>query len=58
MPKMTKAAARRRLNEASVKMMNVYQASLEGKLGHVPIAQIKKLNSMALELRTIVDKIR
>ena len=58
MAKMTKAQARKRLNEASVKMMNVYAAGLEGKLGAIPMADFKKLNVLALDLRKIVEKMR
>lgn len=47
-----------RLNEASVKMMRVYAAALEGKLGAVNTRQVMKLNSMAIELRKIVDTLK
>lgn len=56
--KMSKAQARKRLNEASVKMMAVYLAALEGKLGAVNTRQITKLNGMALELRKIVETLK
>jgi len=47
-----------RLNEAGVKMMRVYAAALEGKLGAVNTRQIMKLNSMTIELRKIIDSLR
>jgi len=53
--KMSKAQARKRLNEASVKIMAVYLAAVEGKMGPVRVGQVTKLNSIALELRKIAD---
>ena len=58
MARMTKAQARKRLNEASVKIMNVYGAGLEGKLGPIPMADFKKLNALAIDLRRIAEKLR
>jgi len=58
MPKMTKAQARKRLTEATSKMMAVNAAYFEGNL-RPPInarADMKKLFNMALELRKIIDK--
>jgi len=50
---MSKAQGRKRLNEASVKIMAVYLAALEGKKGAVNTRHILKLHSMAIELRKI-----
>lgn len=58
MPKMTKAQARRRLLEASVKISNVQGAFFAGELGAGNIADMKKLFPMMIELRKIVDKMR
>jgi len=58
MAKMSKAQARNRLNEASVKLMGVYLSALEGKLGAVNTRQIMKLNGMAIELRKIVETLK
>ena len=58
MPKMTKAQARKRLNEASSKIAAVNMAALEGKLGAVNMADIKKLFPMMIELRKIAEKMK
>ena len=58
MAKMTRAQARRRLNEAAGKVMKVHMAAMEGKLGAVPLADIKKLFPVALDLRRISEKLK
>lgn len=58
MPKMTKAQARKRLNEASAKLSAVQAAALEGKLGAVNMADIKKLFPMMLEIRKIANRLK
>jgi len=58
MPKMSKAQARRRLNEASKKISAVQEAALTGQLGAVNTADIKKLFPMMLELRRIADRLK
>ncbi len=58
MAKMTKAQARKRLNEASVKINAVQAAALEGKLGAVNMADVKKLFPMMLELRKIAERLK
>lgn len=58
MPKMTKAQARKRLNEASMKLSAVQDAALTGKLGAVNMTDIKKLFPMMIELRKIADKLK
>lgn len=58
MAKMTKAQARKRLNEASMKISAVQASALEGKLGAVNMADIKKLFPMMLELRKISDRMK
>ena len=55
---MTKAQARKRLNEASSKIAAVNMAALEGKLGAVNMADIKKLFPMMIELRKIAEKMK
>jgi hypothetical protein len=55
---MTKAQARKRLNEASVKINAVQAAALEGKLGAVNMADIKKLFPMMLEIRKIAERLK
>jgi hypothetical protein len=55
---MSKAQGRKRLNEASVKIMAVYLAALEGKMGAVNTRQVTKLNSIAIELRKIADGLK
>ena len=54
----TKAQARKRLNEASVKLMDVYSAGLSGKLGAVPMARFRKLDQIAIELRRLVEAMK
>lgn len=58
MPKMTRTQARRKLNEASVKIMKVHMAMMEGKLGAVPPSMMKKLFPMAIELRKLSDNLK
>ena len=58
MAKMTKAQARKRLNEASSKIAAVNMAALEGKLGAVNMTDMKKLFPMMIELRKIADRMR
>ena len=58
MAKMTKAQARKRLNEASMKLSAVQDAALTGKLGAVNMTDIKKLFPMMIELRKIADKLK
>ena len=58
MARMTKAQARKRLNEASMKLSAVQDAALTGKLGAVNMTDIKKLFPMMIELRKIADKMR
>ena len=55
---MTKAQARRRLNEASAKISAVQAAALEGKLGAVSMTDVKKLFPMMMELRKISDRMK
>ena len=56
--KMTKAQARRRLQEASVKISNVQGAFFSGELGAGNIADMKKLFPMMIELRKIADRMK
>jgi hypothetical protein len=58
MPKMTKAQARRRLQEASQKLSAVQDAALTGKLGAVNMTDVKKLFPMMIELRKIADRMK
>lgn len=58
MAKMTKAQARKRLNEASAKLSAVQAAALEGKLGAVSMTDVKKLFPMMVELRKIADRMK
>lgn len=58
MAKMTKAQARRRLNEASVKLAKVQDAYFSGQLGAANAADMKKLFPMMLELRKISEKLK
>lgn len=59
MPKMTKAQARKRLSEATTKIMAVNAAYFEGKLQAAGKgADMKKLFSMAIELRKIIDRLQ
>ena len=58
MARMTKAQARKRLNEASMKLSAVQDAALTGKLGAVNMTDIKKLFPMMIELRKIADKMK
>ena len=58
MAKMSKAQARKRLNEASVKISAVQGAALEGKLGAVNMTDVKKLFPMMIELRKIADRMK
>ena len=55
---MTKAQARKRLNEASMKLSAVQDAALTGKLGAVNMTDIKKLFPMMIELRKIADRLK
>ena len=58
MPKMSKAQARKRLNEASMKISAVQDAALTGKLGAVNMTDVKKLFPMMIELRRIADRMK
>jgi len=58
MAKLTKAQARKRLMEASVKINMVQAAALEGKLGAVPMVDVKKLFPMMIELRKIAERMK
>ena len=58
MAKMTKAQARRRLNEASIKISKVQGAYFAGELGAANVADMKKLFPMMIELRKIADKLK
>ena len=58
MSKMTKAQARRRLNEASVKISKVQLAYFAGELGAANITDMKKLFPMVIELRRIADRLK
>lgn len=58
MAKMTKTQARRRLNEASIKIAKVQQAYFGGELGSANVADMKKLFPMMIELRKIADKLK
>ena len=58
MPRMTKAQARKRLNEASMKLDAVQGAALTGKLGAVNMTDIKKLFPMMIELRKISERMK
>ncbi len=58
MPKMTKAQARRRLNEASMKISNVQAAYFSGCIGAANPADMKKLFPMMIELRKIAEKLK
>lgn len=58
MSKMTKAQARRRLNEASMKIAKVQLAYFAGEFGAANITDMKKLFPMNLELRKIADRLK
>lgn len=58
MPKMTKAQARKRLTEASVKISAVQGAYFAGELGAASISDMRKLFPMMIELRKIVDRLK
>jgi len=58
MAKMTKAAARKRLNEASVKISSVQGAALAGHLGAINTTDLKKLFPIMIELRKIADRMK
>lgn len=58
MPKMTKAQARRRLNEATMKIIAVHSEAMMGNLGAVNMSDIKKLFPMIIELRKIADRLK
>lgn len=58
MAKMTKAQARKRLTEASVKISNVQAAYFAGELGSGSITDMKKLFPMMIELRKIAERIK
>ncbi len=58
MARMTKAQARRRLEEAAVKIMAVQGAYFEGKLGAGSVSDMKKLFPMMIELRKIADRMK
>jgi hypothetical protein len=55
---MSKAQARRRLYEASLKISKVQGAAMAGELGAVSIADVRKLFPMMIELRKIADKLK
>ena len=55
---MTKAAARKRLNEASVKISSVQGAALAGHLGAINTTDLKKLFPIMIELRKIADRMK
>ena len=57
-PRMTKAQARKRLMEASMKLSAVQDAALTGKLGSVNMTDIKKLFPMLIEIRKIAERLK
>jgi hypothetical protein len=58
MAKMTKAQARKRLQEASIKISNVHHAAMTGQLGAVDTRMLNKLFPMMIELRKFADKLK
>ena len=58
MAKLTKAQAKKRLNEAASKINMVQAAALEGKLNGLPMVDVKKLFPMMIELRKISERIK
>jgi len=56
--KMTKAQARKRLQEASIKISNVQGAYFAGELGAANLQDMKKLFPMMIELRKIADRLK
>jgi hypothetical protein len=55
---MTKAQARKRLLEASIKISNVQGAYFAGELGSANLQDMKKLFPMMIELRKIADRLK
>lgn len=56
---MTKAQARKRLSEATTKIMAVNAAYFEGKLQATGKgADMKKLFAMAIDIRKIIDRLQ
>jgi hypothetical protein len=58
MAKLTKAQARKRLEEAASKINMVQSYALEGKLNGLSMTDVKKLFPMMVELRKIADRIK
>ena len=54
--KMTKSQAKKRLGEASRKLLDVYVSTVGGKCGaNLTPAQINKINAMGFDLMKIMD---
>ena len=58
MAKLSKAQARKRLEEAASKINMVQSYALEGKLNGMSMADVKKLFPMMIELRKIADRMK
>jgi len=59
MSTLSKAQARKRLNEASRKLFTVYSASVTGKSNaNLTTGQINKLNNMGVELMKMADSLK
>lgn len=56
MPKMTETQAKKRLDEASRKLMAVYNAAMTAKLGGsrgVNMTKIKELNKIVMDIQRV-----
>ena len=59
MPTLSKAQARKRLNEASKKLFTVYSAVVTGKSNaNLTVRQINMLNNMGVDLMKMADSLK